>query len=199
MHRLGVTTLDNWDPRWLSLTLGGGEVKLLEMVGAYATIAREGDAVVGTSVLDLPVERGLPWTAYTGTSRSVRGRGIARALKYESISQALEAGLTMHADWAARAGVTLGLALDPDDIRICADERKLRQVVFNLLSNAVKFTPEGGWVTLKAACDGHDLVFTVSDRPLVGFIYQLNSGDQAAAATPGTLADYFEQSVQPGE
>src|SRR5439155_15844630 len=43
-HRLGVTTLDNWDPRWLSLTLGGGEVKLLEMVGAYATIAREGEA-----------------------------------------------------------------------------------------------------------------------------------------------------------
>jgi GNAT superfamily N-acetyltransferase len=55
-------------------------------------IAREGDAIVGTSVLDLPVERGMPWTAYTGTSRSVRGRGIARALKYESICQALEAG-----------------------------------------------------------------------------------------------------------
>ncbi|MDT8914293.1 Hsp70 family protein [Amycolatopsis sp. PS_44_ISF1] len=43
------------------------------------------------------------------------------------------------------------------------------------------------------------LVFTVSDRPLVGFIYQLNSSDQAAATTPGTLADYFEKSVQPGE
>jgi GNAT superfamily N-acetyltransferase len=55
-------------------------------------LAREGDAIVGTSVLDLPVERGMPWTAYTGTSRSVRGRGIARALKYESICQALEAG-----------------------------------------------------------------------------------------------------------
>jgi GNAT superfamily N-acetyltransferase len=55
-------------------------------------IAREGDSIVGTSVLDLPVERGMPWTAYTGTSRSVRGRGIARALKYESICQALEAG-----------------------------------------------------------------------------------------------------------
>jgi penicillin-binding protein 1C len=40
--RLGVRTLDDWDPRWLSLTLGGGEVRLVEMVGAYATIAREG-------------------------------------------------------------------------------------------------------------------------------------------------------------
>ena len=43
------------------------------------------------------------------------------------------------------------------------------------------------------------LVFTVSDRPLVGFIYQLNTADQAAVTTPGTLADYFEQSVQPGQ
>jgi GNAT superfamily N-acetyltransferase len=55
-------------------------------------VAREGDVIVGTSVLDVPVVRGLPWTAYTGTSHSVRGRGIARALKYESIGQAVEAG-----------------------------------------------------------------------------------------------------------
>lgn len=57
-------------------------------------IAREGDAIVGTSVLDCPVVRGIPWTAYTGTSRSVRGRGIARALKYESMAQAIEVGYT---------------------------------------------------------------------------------------------------------
>ena len=41
-RRMGITTLDDWDRRWLSLTLGGGEVKLLELVGAYATIARGG-------------------------------------------------------------------------------------------------------------------------------------------------------------
>ncbi|MBB4685011.1 Hsp70 family protein [Amycolatopsis jiangsuensis] len=41
------------------------------------------------------------------------------------------------------------------------------------------------------------LVFTVRDRPLVGFIYQVNSGGQAT--TPSALADYFEQNVQPGE
>lgn len=55
-------------------------------------IAREGDAIVGCSVLDCPVVRGVPWTIFTGTSRAVRGRGIARALKYESMGQAIEAG-----------------------------------------------------------------------------------------------------------
>lgn len=57
-------------------------------------IAREGDAIVGTSVLDCPTVRGVPWTAYTGTLRSVRGRGIARALKYQSMAQAIDAGYT---------------------------------------------------------------------------------------------------------
>jgi RimJ/RimL family protein N-acetyltransferase len=57
-------------------------------------IAREGDAIVGTSVLDCPTVRGVPWTAYTGTSRRVRGRGIARALKYQSMAQAIDVGFT---------------------------------------------------------------------------------------------------------
>ena len=39
-----------------------------------------------------PVRRGLPWTDFTATSRAVRGRGIARALKYETIAQAIELG-----------------------------------------------------------------------------------------------------------
>ena len=43
------------------------------------------------------------------------------------------------------------------------------------------------------------LVFTVSDRPLAGFIYQVNSSEQAAVTPPGALADYFETSIQPGE
>jgi RimJ/RimL family protein N-acetyltransferase len=57
-------------------------------------IAREGEEIVGTSVLDCPPVRGVPWTAYTGTSRKVRGRGIARALKYQSMAQAIELGFT---------------------------------------------------------------------------------------------------------
>jgi RimJ/RimL family protein N-acetyltransferase len=55
-------------------------------------IAREADDIVGCSVLDCPVVRGVPWTGYTGTRRRVRGRGIARALKYQSMAQAIEVG-----------------------------------------------------------------------------------------------------------
>jgi signal transduction histidine kinase len=62
----------------------------------------------------------------------------------------LESGLTMHAGGAARAGIALGLSLDPAEITVRADERKLRQVIFNLLSNAIKFTPPEGRVTVSA-------------------------------------------------
>src|SRR5439155_2914219 len=68
-----------------------------------------------------------------------------------SLRATLETGLTMHAEQATRAGIALRLRLDPDEIAIRVDERKLRQVVFNLLSNAVKFTPAGGRVDVSAA------------------------------------------------
>jgi len=55
-------------------------------------IARDGQAIVGLSYLEFPPVRGLPWTAFTATSKAVRGRGIARALKYESMAQAIELG-----------------------------------------------------------------------------------------------------------
>jgi GNAT superfamily N-acetyltransferase len=56
-------------------------------------IAREGDAIVGLSAIEYPPTRGVPWTAFTTTARSVRGRGIARALKYETIAQAIGLGV----------------------------------------------------------------------------------------------------------
>jgi len=56
-------------------------------------IAREGDAIVGLSAIEYPPTRGCPWTAFTTTARSVRGRGIARALKYETVAQAIAVGV----------------------------------------------------------------------------------------------------------
>ncbi|EHR51984.1 molecular chaperone [Saccharomonospora marina XMU15] len=43
------------------------------------------------------------------------------------------------------------------------------------------------------------LVFTVDDRPLAGFVYQVNVAGTGKLAEPAELADYFERNVQPGE
>ena len=57
-------------------------------------IARIGDEVVGMSLIEYPPERGVPSTGFTGTSAQFRGRGIARALKYETVAQAIAVGAT---------------------------------------------------------------------------------------------------------
>jgi len=56
-------------------------------------IAREDEAIVGLSAIEYPPTRGCRWTAFTGTARSVRGRGIARALKHETVAQAIALGV----------------------------------------------------------------------------------------------------------
>ena len=56
-------------------------------------IARERDEIVGVSVLEYPPVRGIVGTAWTATARRVRGRGIARALKCETLMQAIALGV----------------------------------------------------------------------------------------------------------
>ncbi len=56
-------------------------------------IAREGDDIAGISVLAYPPTRGNVWTDWTGTARKVRGRGVARALKLETVMQAIALGI----------------------------------------------------------------------------------------------------------
>ncbi len=55
-------------------------------------IAREGDDIVGISMLSYPPVRGVVVTDWTGTARKVRGRGVARALKCETLMQAIGLG-----------------------------------------------------------------------------------------------------------
>ena len=52
-------------------------------------IARESDDIVGISVLAYPPTRGNVCTDWTATARKVRGRGVARALKLETVMQAV--------------------------------------------------------------------------------------------------------------
>jgi hypothetical protein len=56
-------------------------------------IARRDDDVLGISVLEYPPVRGAVNTAWTATARSVRGHGVARALKCETLVQAIGLGV----------------------------------------------------------------------------------------------------------
>jgi len=56
-------------------------------------IAIDGDRVVGLSYLRYPPAGGRVWTGFTGTVRSHHGRGIARAVKMETLAQAIELGV----------------------------------------------------------------------------------------------------------
>ena len=66
------------------------------------------------------------------------------------------------ADRCVAKGVTLTTPTG-DPGRLWADRQRLTQVLGNLLDNALRHTPPGGHVTLTAARNGTDVVFTVAD------------------------------------
>ena len=61
----------------------------------------------------------------------------------------------------------IGLALDVDSVSglmICADKRKLHQVLNNLVDNAIKYSHQQSEVNIYAAKDGGELVFKAKDQ-----------------------------------
>jgi len=62
----------------------------------------------------------------------------------------IDGALTFVREPAGRKGIVLKATIDGRIRTVCADERKIKQVLLNLLSNAIKFTPEGGRVEVRA-------------------------------------------------
>ncbi len=67
-----------------------------------------------------------------------------------AVDSLLHAALAVVREKALAHRLTLEMQTAADVGELCADERKVKQIVYNLLSNAVKFTPAGGRVTLSA-------------------------------------------------
>ena len=80
-----------------------------------------------------------------------------------SLRNALESGLTIVRERAARNGIKLSAEVANDVGTIEADERKVKQILYNLLSNAVKFTPDGGRVDVSVRADNGDARVEVRD------------------------------------
>jgi signal transduction histidine kinase len=78
-------------------------------------------------------------------------------------AHACEHAVAIFRPQAEKKNIDLKVIVDSDSATVRQDAGKLHQILTNLISNAVKFTPEGGRVAVKAATDGNDLVFTVSD------------------------------------
>jgi signal transduction histidine kinase len=79
------------------------------------------------------------------------------------LGNAIESGLVIVRERAARHGIRVSTAVPADLPEVEADERKVKQILYNLLSNAVKFTPDGGAVEVSAARDGDAIRVSVRD------------------------------------
>jgi signal transduction histidine kinase len=56
----------------------------------------------------------------------------------------------------------LSIVMEMDNIEICADKIRIKQIIFNLLSNAVKFTDEGQ-IEIKVTQEGSQAIFSIQD------------------------------------
>jgi two-component system, NtrC family, sensor kinase len=95
-------------------------------------------------------------------SKIEAGRMELQATEF-SLPDAIENTLTLVRERAHRHGIALGHRVDERLGTICADERKVKQVLLNLLSNALKFTPEGGRIDVVATVTDNAIEISVSD------------------------------------
>lgn len=64
---------------------------------------------------------------------------------------------------ATKANLTINTHVEPEDLRLYGDGRRIKQIVINLLSNSVKFTPAGGSILVRWRLEDECTVLDVVD------------------------------------
>jgi two-component system sensor histidine kinase HydH len=79
------------------------------------------------------------------------------------VNEAIESVLTLTAQEARKAGVTVEKRLDSSIGKRSLDAGMLKQAFLNLILNAVQAMPEGGTLTVESALVGRTIVVKISD------------------------------------
>jgi signal transduction histidine kinase len=83
-----------------------------------------------------------------------------------AVCQVLDASVFAHHWSAQEKNITLDYQPPPATWQVCADARRLEQIFDNLLSNAIKYTPEGGFITVRASYHLGRLNIDIADTGL---------------------------------
>ncbi len=86
---------------------------------------------------------------------------VPNAAVYDLTRQLYDCALAHENDWE-RKGIEFEAHLE-ERVTVLADESMMEIVFNNLIANAVKFTETGGRISLQQACEGDDVLVTVTD------------------------------------
>ncbi len=92
-HNFGITTLNEGWRYGLSLVLGGGEVKLIDLTNAYATLAQDGVRHDQTAILEVSDSRGNTIEAYHNSATKAIDPQYPRLINQILSDRNLRAGL----------------------------------------------------------------------------------------------------------
>jgi signal transduction histidine kinase len=96
------------------------------------------------------------------------------------LCRALEGALAICRTLGEKFGVRLDCQLPPENLRLVAVERMVRQIMINMVGNAIKFTPAGGFVEVTCAeTSGGGYAVTVRDSGI-----GMSKSDIVMALTP---------------
>lgn len=112
--------------------------------------------------------------------------GSHAELKSVNVKDALEVGLNVEKNIAARKGVAFSIEA-ADKLNIIADRNMFQLVVRNLVNNAIKFTPVNGRVEVQVLPEGEKCKIIIRDTGLgINQIQQENLFKLNASSTYGT-------------